>query len=487
MRVKHLLLAFVLLLGVEGCHLSPVPTLPKLSVPVQFDNVTSLPTHDADLEQWWKEWQDPTLTALIEEGLKNSPSIKKARQNMKLAIAYHAMVQADLWPMIGFSGRKTWGHGQIENSYLDDLNIGRTSTDIEARQLGLFSRWNVDLFGQKRNEAQSSYYNLLSAKEMFHAAQMSLSSRIAENYFNAIATHSQQQISQEALADLENLLRYTQRRFEAGETNPTEISELKARIAQLHSQQALLGAQLEQIEKSIAVLIGHTPQGYHVPYQKKVLDRNPSLPTGIKPDSLIYRRPDLMAKQRQICALTSKYKAAQADLFPKFYLNFGLLQGKLGISTFSKGLLSGPLWDIGVDLPIFTAGKIKAHIRATEAMLRSAFEDYDEALLSALQEVDSSYRWAEAYRDSVTQLLVTQQKLLKRSSDSQKLFKYGEFTYDKFLLNHLDFLKAREALIREKLNQARATILLYQALGGGWSQGEVSHPPSNHPNEAPRN
>ncbi|MCV2508889.1 MAG: TolC family protein, partial [Neisseriaceae bacterium] len=193
-------------------------------------------------------------------------------------------------------------------------------------------------------------------------------------------------------------------------------------------------------------------------------------PTGVQPSDIVYRRPDLLARQKNIASLVAKTQAARADLFPKFYINFGFLDGKIGINSLAKSSFSGPLFDVGVNLPIFTAGKIRANIKANEAILQKALYDYDDALLGALKEVDTAYRWRVAYEKNTQHLTKTENILLKRSNDSSKLFRYGEITYEKIPLNYLDYLKAREETIRQKLNSARATILLYQALGGGWKK-----------------
>ena len=128
--------------------------------------------------------------------------------------------------------------------------------------------------------------------------------------------------------------------------------------------------------------------------------------------------------------------------------------------------------DFGIQLPLFMQGKILAKIVAHDAMLQRAIYDYEDAVRTALAQVESAYRWRLAYDQSVIQNAKAAAMLKKRLHNAQLLFKYDAATYDRVLLNELDYLKVEEEVVRQKLNQARATILLYQALGGGWQAEE---------------
>lgn len=467
------IVSILLLVLMTGCQNISINTNSQVHLPEQFDNNQALPIYNADLVVWWQEWRDSELTALINEGLQNSNSIKTAKQNIEMAKAYQTIVKADLWPMIGLFGKKFRLNSRADNPDLQEIGINDTDADVQLQQAGVLAKWNIDLFGQKQNEIKSTDYNLLSTQEMLHASQMALSTRIAENYFNAITIQYQIQINHAAIADLKSLLKYTQARFNAGQTTSNEMDKIQANISQLDSQKVLLEAQFYDIQQGIAVLVGRPPQGYRLKYNMQSLHYDPAIPTGIKPSDIIYRRPDLLARQNNIVALVAKAKAAKADLFPKFYINFGFLQGKISLNA-SKSSFSSPLFDIGVHVPIFTAGKIKANIKANETVLQKALYDYDHALLNALREVDTAYRWRVAYDKNKQQLSTTESILLKRAKDSQKLFQYGEANYDSSVFSHLEYLKAQEESIRQKFNSARATILLYQALGGGWSNSQLT-------------
>ena len=195
------------------------------------------------------------------------------------------------------------------------------------------------------------------------------------------------------------------------------------------------------------------------------------MPTGFHPGDLLYRRPDLLAKERFIQSLLENAKSARSDLLPKFTINFMLLDGKITIGSLLKGLLKGPLYDIGVQLPIFPGyHQLIDRVKIVDSQVKGAIEEYNQTLLNALREVDSSYHLCTAYDKNVAFLKKANQALGKRVRDSRKLFHYSEITYDEVLMNEIEQLKAKEELIRNQLEGLHAMVNLYQALGGGWRE-----------------
>lgn len=471
MTEKGLILLSIL--SLSACiHVGNMPEAKKIYLPDRFENAPALSSHRTDLKKWWQEWQDPILNRLIEEGLTEGSTIKKGKEAMKVAHAYKAAVNAELWPMIGIIAGGAYVKGRSADNHLKEWGIGDLDSNLYSQGAGLLGHWNVDIFGQQQKQVESAQYNLLSTKDVFYATQMVLSVQIAEHYFDFVTSHYQLSFTDKALKVLQKLKKYTEERFNSGQTDPTEISKIYAQVAQLKAQKALLKAQLDQQEKSIAVLSGHNPEGYHLDYKLDTLSHIPPVPTGIVPSDLLYQRPDLLGRQNVILSLKALAQYARADVFPKFYINFGLLKGKLSLNPLTHFSGLGPLVDFGIQLPLFMQGKILAKIVAHDAMLQRAIYDYEDAVRTALAQVESAYRWRLAYDQSVIQNAKAAAMLKKRLHNAQLLFKYDAATYDKVLLNELDYLKVEEEVVRQKLNQARATILLYQALGRGWQAEE---------------
>ena len=464
---------FAALLILSACHTLPLPQKASLDLPRGFDNVRGLSSYHVDLSHWWDEWHDPVLSRLITEGLTHSHSVQVVQERINMADAFHRITRNSLWPMTGLMGKRSWMNSDFTISELPLLGEGDESLPHPRLQrVAIAGQWSLDFLGN-HFKTKSAYYKMLSAQEMLYANQMMLAGKIAQNYFDGIATNYQKEISDKVLSVLQQLLFYTQKRFEAGHTSINKISQIKAKIAQLQSERPLLDAKLDDIDKNMAVLIGKVPQGFHVPYRLQTLNHRPTLPTGFHPGDLLYRRPDLLAKERLIQSLLESAKAARSDLLPKFTINFMLSDGKITVGSLLKGLLKGPLYGVGVQLPIFPGYyQLIDRVKIADSQVKGAIEEYNQTLLNTLREVDSSYHLCAAYDKNVASLKKANQALGKRVKDSRKLFHYGEITYDEVLMNEIEQLKAEEELIRSQLEGLHAMVNLYQALGGGWREGK---------------
>ena len=128
----------------------------------------------------------------------------------------------------------------------------------------------------------------------------------------------------------------------------------------------------------------------------------------------------------------------------------------------------GSLASVGVQLPIFTAGRIEANIQAADARLQTALLQYDQSILKALAEVDSSYQ-AQYGLNRQTQLLDSAwRKANRQAQEAEKLFKYGDKTLDVALRARLDELNYRQNLLQVRLASGQNLLNLYKAIGSGW-------------------
>ena len=111
------------------------------------------------------------------------------------------------------------------------------------------------------------------------------------------------------------------------------------------------------------------------------------------PLDVLTRRPDVRAAERQARAAAAKLASAKMDRLPRFDIQFAWNNGRIGLdnnlSSIAKS--TGGLLSAGVTVPLFTAGRIRANIAAADARVKAAAAQYDNTLLTALSEVDSSY------------------------------------------------------------------------------------------------
>lgn len=298
---------------------------------------------------------------------------------------------------------------------------------------------------------------------------MLITGEIANNYFRIIATDKQNNNLTQQLTALQTLKRYIQGRFNAGQATAYELNEIDGQISAIQAKQATLSAQADEFQRNIAILIGKAPQAFRLQKNRNALIKIPNMPSGTQPSSLLDHRPDLRAAKQQVQAQAANLAGKQADLYPRFDITF---QGQGGYLKLDQDLgnissLAG-LASLGVQLPIFTNGRIAANIEAAEASLKAALIQYDKTLLTALAEVDSAYQQQYALNNQNHLLQKYYQQANKQAIDSEKLFKYGDKTLDVALRAKIAAYSTQEKLIQSQLSQAQNLIRLYKSIGGGW-------------------
>ncbi len=126
-------------------------------------------------------------------------------------------------------------------------------------------------------------------------------------------------------------------------------------------------------------------------------------------------------------------------------------------------------------LPIFTAGRIKANLRAYEAEFHASIYEYNQTLLLAVQQVADKI---VSLQKSDEELKI-EARLFQNRIENQQLAKL-RFSNS---LDSLDaLLYAQNQVIEEQITQIGmeyekrlATIELIQALGGGYCTEEIPY------------
>ncbi|HEY5347186.1 MAG TPA: TolC family protein, partial [Rhizomicrobium sp.] len=188
--------------------------------------------------------------------------------------------------------------------------------------------------------------------------------------------------------------------------------------------------------------------------------------------------PDVRAAERKLASATAEIGVAVAALYPKF----DLLAGLSFTSNHLDNLLSGSnLGEFGLGTimwPIFHFGEGHANITAKKEERQQAYYAYQKAVLGAVRDAE----------DALTRYTGDQRRLVAlekgaaaaQSSADIALAQYrvGLVAYDTVFTAQANALSARDA--RAQARQAFATDLvsLYKALGGGWSETEITPPSS---------
>lgn len=442
-----------------ACQNTTVPLDGRIDVPQQFSQAEAA-RGSAEIGRWWQSWHDPVLSALVEQGLQQSPDVQIAVSRLNEARATSRMARADLGPQAGLSGSAGIVRGNVDNPLNDNSLLG-----------GASASWEPDIFGGKRSDADAAAYAALGVQEQLYGAQMLVAGDIADHYFSARAAQKRLQTASRNIAVMQRMAQYVQGRFQAGQATRYEVNEVQSRLAAVRAQQSTIQSEYDAAARAIAVLTGQTPQSFRLPESSvNVLAQQPAAPEGQTPQGMLERRPDIRAHAAQVNAYAAKLASAKADLLPRFTINFLGQGGRIEVDGDSALKGWGSLLSVGIQMPIFTNGRIQANIAAADARLQTALLQYDQTVLRALGEVDNAYQ-AQAALERQNRLLAdAQQQAARQAADAQKLFRHGNKTLDEALRAQLGEQEMADSLTRSQLARAQMTVNLYKALGGGWNE-----------------
>ena len=462
-----------------ACQTTTIFTASTVKIPQAFDQAQAA-RGSAETGNWWRQWNDPVLTALIEQGLQQSHNIRIAQSRLQEARANTRLSDADKGPTVGLSANAARLDASIRNPLNEQArtalaqipqasSLGQRNISLESDSFtgGFSASWEPDIFGKKRSDADAARYAQMGAQEQVYGAQMLVAGEIAENYFKARAAQARLKTAERTTATLQRMVRYVEGRFQAGHVSAYEVNQARSQFTATQARQSTLSAEYAAYVRSIAVLTGQAPQGFKLPDSRAdILAAQADAPSGQTPSGMLERRPDIRAQAAQVNAYAAKLASAKADLLPRFTISF-LSQGTINVDSDFKSWSN--LISAGIQLPIFTNGRIKANIAAADARLQTALLQYDQTVLKALGDVDSAYQTHSALNRQNSLLQTAHQQAAKQASDSEKLFRYGNKTLDEALRAQLGEQEMQDALIQSRLARAQTLVGLYKALGGGWT------------------
>jgi outer membrane protein, multidrug efflux system len=423
---------------------------------------------DQDLAQWWKIFNDPQLTSLIQRAMAVNLDLRIAQSRIRQARATVTIAGANLGPTVDASA--AYRRAQVPMSGSD-----RSGLTTDLFQTGFDAVWELDLFGGIRREVEASSAELDVAVESRHDLLVSLSAEVASNYLNLRSLQQRLAIARANLDTQEHTVQLTHQRWAAGFINRLDVVRAEAQAATTAGQIPLLEAAIRQTIHGLSLLLAAEPSSL-------VAELTPdaalpvamaNVPPGL-PSELLRRRPDIRMAEADIHAATARIGVATADLFPTFTITGNLgLQSNSFNSTFNR---SSRAWSLGpsINLPIFDMGRRLATIELQEAVQEGYMLAYEQTVLTALGEVENALVAAnkeEEHRRALATAVTANRTAVKLATS---LYVAGETDFLSVLDSQRALYLTEDALALSSKTVGTNLVALFKALGGGWEKEESS-------------
>src|ERR1017187_5504887 len=175
------LFAVALAMALAGCTVGPNFVRPTAQTPAHWSNAaatprpaekpreSTTPEETANLRRWWADFNDPTLSSLIERSMAENLDLHAAVLRIEEARAQRGVTAASLWPSL--SANASYTRTQISRTTpTGALFSSFIPNPYSQYQLGANVSWEVELFGRVRRSVEAADANIEESVEDQHAA-----------------------------------------------------------------------------------------------------------------------------------------------------------------------------------------------------------------------------------------------------------------------------------------------------------------------------
>ena len=461
---RQFLLLFTLA-GMAGCVVGPDYKQPALNAPEHW--LIETPTSNASqtaavesLKNWWQSFGDAQLNTLMEQALAENLNVKIALTHINQARSTRGGAFSALFPTVSLGT----GAQRVQNPF-PGLAPG---VHYNLYEMGFDALWEVDVFGGLQRKLEAASAELDSETELYQQALVTLSAELARSYIDYRSLHLQLHITRENLLSQQQTQSLMEKLNLAGVGTRHDVIRARALSETTEAQIPALEAKLFATLRQLDVLVGGQPGT--VTIQVADAEATPTAPVQeimTSPADTLRHRPDIRAAERRLAAATAMQGAAIAELYPKLSLSAFLgfrntdVESLFKSAAFSYGTAAGLLQ------PLLNLGRIRAGIGQANAKQQAAYLAYEQVILTALQETETTM-------SSYLKAGIRQRMLAAAAADLRESLRLSQLRYQEGVISFLDVLDAQRILYVAEIDLARSTaetstdlIAVYKALGGG--------------------
>ena len=475
------ILSLSLVAVLSACSVGPSFEKPTPHLPQQWHNASAVASSSAAVDpQWWKQFDDPVLNALVDRALADNLDLQLAALRVVESRAQRAIAAGGHWPAINANAayqRERQSEYGVNTRLIDvigtpnrDQIISALAEPFDVYQGGFDASWELDLWGRVRRSVEAADASAAASREDLHDAQVTLIAEVVRTYLELAGTRDQLRIALDDVAAGSDQLALTEYRVQGGLVAHLDLSVQQAQVANVRAQIPALQQRETVLTHALAFLLGQDPDALDaVLAESRTPGAMPALAAGV-PSELARRRPDIRRAEARLHAATAQIGIAVADLYPRISLTGSYGQQSLDASDF--GEWGARQWSVGpsLSLPIFSGGRLRAVVDLREIQQQQAAVSYQRTVLNAWHEIENALTAYAAEQQRNRELA----SVLNASRDAWQVahvrYEHGLTNYLVDLDAHRTLLQAQRAYSESNTQLGIQLVALCKALGGGWQE-----------------
>lgn len=454
--------------ALAGCTVGPDYHRPEVAG-VNAPWVGPIAPGQAD-DHWWRALHDPTLDGLVDAALAHNLDIAEAEASLRQARANREIAAGALAPQINASGSaqetQVSANGELPVSHLPGF-----SREFSLFDGGFDASWELDVWGAVRRSVQEARARGDQSAAALADTRLRVVAEVVRAWSDLRAAQARLASARANVTLRSGIVDLVAQRLAAGEATQGDADAAGQRLAAARAVLPGLQSQASAAAYTLALLTGRPPEATTVLLaDEAALPSTPPIVAGAIRSEFLERRPDVRAAEADLAALTADIGVQTANLFPRFAIAGSVGQQSQSVSDLALGgstrFSAGPSFS----WPVFSAGRIRAQIRAARAGADASAARYERAVLSALSDSETAINRYSASLDALGRY--TEQRL-----ESRHLAGLAAERFDKGEDDRLALLEAQSAdcdaeqsEIAARADAINGYISLEKSLGGGWSE-----------------
>ncbi|MEJ7935715.1 efflux transporter outer membrane subunit [Sphingobium sp. AN558] len=476
--------AAITLLG--GCAAGPRYVAPSSDAPPAFVGAAAVDERTAgssaapaevDLISWWRAFDDPLLTSLVERALAQNLDLQQASARVVQARAALKNANAALLP----SGQVTGQAGETYQSL--ETPIGRIGSafpqferSTETYDLSLGASWELDLFGGRDAARDAARADWQASAAAAVAARLTVAAQTADTYIAIRTLQARLEVARAQADTQQKLVDLIALQYRKGVAAELQVRQAEGALAQVRAAIPALQNELDIAMNALDVLLGVQPGTTRSELaQLSPIPLAPAVSTAGGPAALLRRRPDIIAAERTLAASNARIGVAVSEYYPKISLS-----GLLGTATTAAGgLFTGNATQangvLGLRWRLFDFGRVDAEIKVAKGRNAEALAAYRLTVLRASQDVEDAFSTLVQQEARSATLAQGEVSLTRARSASFAAYKGGVASLIEVLDADRRLFETRDGVIQARAAAARGAIASFRALGGGWDSVPVTN------------
>jgi NodT family efflux transporter outer membrane factor (OMF) lipoprotein len=468
-------LLVVAVLQLNGCTVGPKYHAPAAEVPPAYKEAGNWKPAQPDDRNlggtWWTIFQDPQLDALELQVNVSNQNLKVAEAQYRQARAVLRYYRADYYPTVtaGPSATRT----QVSsNSPVSAALRGTTYNDFV---FPLDLSYEADVWGRVRRTVESYREQAQASAADLATVNLSMHADLAIDYFEARSLDAEEQLLNSTVKQYQQAVDLTQSLYQGGLTSEVDLQQAETQLQTTQAAAIDVGVARAQYEHAVAILIGKPPAEFTLP-PLPLTAPPPPIPVSV-PSELLERRPDIAAAERRVAAANAEIGVAKSAYYPLISLG---ASGGFESSSITT-LLQGPsaFWSLGASAvgTVFDVGRRRALTDQARATYDSDVAAYRQNVLTGFQQVEDNL--------AAVRILENEAKVQDAAvASAQHSLDLSLTRYRGGVTSYLEVITAQSAALSDEVTAVNIlgrrmadTVLLIQALGGGWDRSSLPDRP----------